>query len=139
MLCFVFKEYPQIRPTNPLYTSQASIAGKTLAAQSGVSRVSRASTMNTVSRRQKYNPNAPRRISDWRWISALAVLLFFPTGVIALGLAFKARTKFEDGFIDEARKLNKRSMLFCIASFLIGVAWILTAFFIMDKWPRTNG
>ena len=95
--------------------------------------------MNTVSRRQKYNPNMPRRISDWRWVGALAVLLFFPTGIIAIGLAIKARTKFEDGFIDEAKKLNKRSLIFCIVSFVCGLAWILTAFFLMDKWPRTNG
>ena len=95
--------------------------------------------MNTVSRRQKYNPNMPRRISDWRWVGALAVLLFFPTGIIAIGLAIKALTKFEDGFIDEAKKLNKRALIFCIVSFVCGLAWILTAFFVMDKWPRTNG
>ncbi len=135
MFQLYLKEYPQIKPTNPLYTSTNTI--KTAA--SAVSRTSRASTMNTVSRRQKYNPNKPRRIYDWRWVSALAVLLFFPTGLIAIGLAIKARTKFEDGFIDQAKVLNKRSFLFCIISFVCGLAWLLTAFFLMDKWPRTNG
>jgi hypothetical protein len=95
--------------------------------------------MNTVSRRQKYNPNAPRRISDYRWVGALAVLLFFPTGLIAIGLAIKARTKFNDGFIDEAKKLNNRAFWICMLSFCFGLAWILTTFFIMDKWPRTYG
>jgi hypothetical protein len=118
-----------------LYTSTATIKTAT----SAVSRNSRASTINTVSRRQKYNPNAPRRIYDWRWVSALAVLLFFPTGLIAIGLAFKARTKFDDGFIDDAKKLNKRAFVMCVISFVTGMGWILTAFFIMDKWPRTNG
>lgn len=132
---FTYSEYPQIKPTNPLYQSTNTI--KTAA--SAVSRTSRASTMNTVSRRQKYNPNKPRRIHDWRWVSALAVLLFFPTGLIAIGLAIKARTKFDDGFIDQAKVLNKRAFLFCIISFTFGVAWLLTAFFLMDKWPRTNG
>ena len=101
--------------------------------------MSRASTMNTVSKRQKYNPNAPRRISDWRWVGALAVLLFFPTGVIAMGLAIKAQTKFHDGFIDEAKKLNYRAFVMCVISFALAVAWILTMFFLVDKWPRTNG
>ena len=136
LICFLLIiEYPQIKPTNPLYTSTNTI--KTAA--SAVSRTSRASTMNTVSRRQKYNPNKPRRINDWRWVSALAVLLFFPTGLIAIGLAIKARTKFEDGFIDQAKVLNKRALLFCIVSFVFGIAWLLTAFFLMDRWPRTNG
>jgi hypothetical protein len=81
----------------------------------------------------------PRRINDWRWVSALAVLLFFPTGLIACGLAFKAQTKFEDGFIDEARKLNKRSFTLCLVSFFLAAVWIMTAFFMMDIWPRTNG
>jgi hypothetical protein len=109
---------------------------KTAGAASVASRVS---TMNTVSRRRKYNPNAPRRISDWRWVAALALLLFFPTGIIAIGLAFKARTKFEDGFIEEAKKLNKRAFIFCVVSFIFALAWILTTFFLVDKWPRTNG
>lgn len=95
--------------------------------------------MNTVSRRQKYNPSAPRRLYDWRWVGALAVLIFFPTGLIAIGLAFKARTKFKDGFIDEAKKLNQRAFTMCVISFCIGVVWIMTAFFLMDRWPRTNG
>jgi hypothetical protein len=69
----------------------------------------------------------------------LAVLLFFPTGIIAFGLSFKARTKFKDGFIEEAKTLNKRAYAFCIISFICGLAWILTAFFLMDRWPRTNG
>ena len=125
-------EYPQIRPTNPLYTSTATI-------KTATSAVSKASTMNTVSRRQKYNPNSPRRIHDWRWVGALAVLCFFPTGIIAIGLAIKARTKFEDGFIDEAKKLNKRALFFCVVSFILGATWILVAFFSMDMWPRTYG
>ncbi|RNA24116.1 hypothetical protein BpHYR1_036716 [Brachionus plicatilis] len=129
---FTYSEYPQIRPTNPLYTSTHTI-------KTSASHASRASTMNTVSRRQKYNPNAPRRLYDWRWVGALAVLLFFPTGIIAFGLAFKARTKFKDGFIDEAKKLNNRAYALCVVSFCLGVAWILTAFFAMDQWPRTNG
>lgn len=129
---FTYSEYPQIRPTNPLYTSTATI-------KTATSAVSRGSTMNTVSRRQKYNPKIPRRINDWRWVSALAVLLFFPTGLIALGLAFKAQTKFDDGFIDDAKKLNKRSFALCCVSFFIGAFWIMFAFFMMDIWPRTNG
>ena len=39
----------------------------------------------------------------------------------------------EDGFIDQAKVLNKRSFLFCIISFVCGLAWLLTAFFLMDK------
>lgn len=132
---FTYSEYPQIRPTNPLYQSTNTIKTAT----SHASRASRASTMNTVSRRQKYNPNAPRRIYDWRWVSALAVLLFFPTGLIAIGLAIKAQIKFNDGFIDESKKLNKRAFIMCIFSFILGLAWILTMFFLVDKWPRTNG
>ena len=115
-----------------MYTSTATI--KTAASVG-----SRGSTINTVSRRQKYNPNAPRRLYDWRWVSALAVLVFFPTGLIAIGLAIKARTKFYDGFIDDAKKLNKRAFILCIASFCLGTGWILAAFFLMDKWPRTYG
>ncbi|CAF0989251.1 unnamed protein product [Brachionus calyciflorus] len=129
---FTYSEYPQIRPTNPLYTSTHTI--KTQA-----SHASRASTMNTVSRRQKYNPNSPRRLYDWRWVGALAALIFFPSGLIAFGLAFKARTKFKDGFIDEAKKLNNRAYALCVVSFCLGAVWIMTAFFMMDKWPRTNG
>lgn len=135
---FTYSEYPQIRPTNPLYQSTATI--KTATSHiSRASRNSRASTMNTVSKRQKYNPNMPRRINDWRWVGALAVLLFFPTGLIAIGLAIKAQTKFNDGFIDEAKKLNKRAFVMCIISFVIGTAWLLTVFFLVDKWPRTYG
>ena len=115
-----------------MYTSTATI-------KTATSAVSRGSTMNTVSRRQKYNPNQPRRIKDYRWIGALACLLFFPTGIIAVGLAFKAKTKFHDGFIDESKKLNRRAFTFCVISFICAVAWILTVFFIVDKWPRTNG
>jgi hypothetical protein len=129
---FTYSEYPQIRPTNPLYTSTATI-------KTSGSAMSRGTTINTVSRRQKYNPKAPRRIYDWRWTGALAALLFFPTGLIALGLAFKARTKFDDGFIDDAKKLNKRAFNLCLVSFFFAAAWLLTAFFLMDIWPRTNG
>lgn len=129
---FTYSEYPQIRPTNPLYTSTATI-------KTGTSAVSRGTTLNTVSRRQKYNPNQPRRIKDWRWASALATLLFFPTGLIALGLAIKAQTKFGDGFIDEAKKLNKRAFAILVFSFICAFVWLLVAFFFMDKWPRTYG
>ena len=75
MFCFI--EYPQIRPTNPLYTSTATI-------KTHVSASSHGSTINTVSRRSKFNPAAPKPIHDWRWLSALAILLFFPTGIITL-------------------------------------------------------
>lgn len=125
-------EYPQIRPTNPLYTSTHTI-------KTGTSAVSRGTTLNTVSRRQKYNPNKPRPLHDWRWTAALAVLLFFPTGLIALGLAIKAQTKFADGFIDEAKKLNKRAFAILILSFILAFVWIMVAFFMIDKWPRTYG
>lgn len=132
---FTYSEYPQIKPTNPLYNSTNTL--KTAASQA--SRASRASTMNTVSRRQKYNPNQPRRIQDLRWTSALAVLFFFPSGLISLGLAIKAQTKFNDGFIDEAKKLNRRAFIVSSLSFFFGAVWILTMFFLVDKWPRTNG
>lgn len=135
---FTYSEYPQIRPTNPLYQSTNTIKTAT-SHVSRASRTSKASTMNTVSRRQKYNPNAPRRIYDWRWASALAALIFFPTGLIALGLAIKAQTKFNDGFIDESKKLNHRAFVILVISFILGLAWILTMFFLVDPWPRTNG
>jgi hypothetical protein len=121
-----------VRPTNPLYTSTATI-------KTHASAVSRGSTLNTVSRREKYNPAAPRRLHDWRWLSGLSTLLFFPTGLLALGLAIKARSKFRDGFINEAKKLNKRSVTLCIISILCGLAWLLGLFFGVDRWPRTNG
>jgi hypothetical protein len=67
------------------------------------------------------------------------VLFFFPTGLIALGLAIKAQTRFTDGFIAEAKKLNKRSFWLCIVSFVFGIGWLFGLFFGTDKWPRTNG
>jgi hypothetical protein len=35
--------------------------------------------------------------------------------------------------------LNKRSFALCLVSFFLGAVWIMTAFFMMDIWPRTNG
>jgi hypothetical protein len=35
-----------------------------------------------VTRRQKFDPQAPRRPSDWRLFAILCIILFFPTGML---------------------------------------------------------
>jgi hypothetical protein len=146
-------EYPQVRPTNPLYSSTFTI--RTLS--SAVSNAS--STATVVERRKKFDPRLPKRPSDWRWFAVLCIFLFPPTGknqlrnmifnrilfflfcvgLIAFGLARKAQVKCKDGFLDEARKLNKRALILCIASVICGVALLLGFFYGFDSWPRSNG
>jgi len=88
---------------------------------------------------KKFDPQLPKRPSDWRWFSVLCIFLFPPTGLIAFGLARKAQVKCRDGFLDESRKLNKRALTLCIISVMCGVALILGFFYGLDSWPRTNG
>lgn len=63
----------------------------------------------------------------------------FSKGIVAFGLAYKAQTKFRDGFIDESRKLNKRALTLCIISIICGISTGLALLFSFDAWPRTNG
>jgi hypothetical protein len=72
-ILFLFKEYPQVRPTNPLYTSHSIV--KTQSSNSK-------SSATLVNRRQKFDPQAPRRPSDWRWLAILCIILFFPLGML---------------------------------------------------------
>ncbi|CAF0732538.1 unnamed protein product [Didymodactylos carnosus] len=129
-----YSAYPQVRPTNPLYASQS-----TLKTQGSNGRGSSKSSATLVTRRQKFDPQAPRRPSDWRWLAILCVILFFPTGLFAFAFARKAQNKFHDGFVPESHKLNKRALILCIVSILCGVALIIGLLFAFDAWPRTNG
>lgn len=68
------------------------------------------------------------------------IVIFFPvSGILAFCLALKAQIKYEDGFLDEARKLNKRALVLSIVSVICGVAVILGCFYGLDSWPRSNG
>ena len=73
LYCPVLKEYPQVRPTNPLYSSQSTIKTPTIKSKSSA---------KLVDRRQKFDPQAPRRPSDWRWLAILCIFLFFPLGML---------------------------------------------------------
>ncbi|CAF2391727.1 unnamed protein product [Rotaria sp. Silwood2] len=148
-----YSEYPQVRPTNPLYSSTFTI--RTFS--SGISNAS--STATVVERRKKFDPQLPKRPNDWRWFAVLCIFLFPPTGkmqilnklipngfifyyclgIMAFCLARKAQIKCKDGFLDESRKLNKRALALCIISVICGVALILGFFYAMDSWPRSNG
>lgn len=76
---FSFAEYPQVRPTNPLYSSQSTL--KTLGSNPAAPGLpSSKSSATLVNRRQKFDPQAPRRPSDWRWLAILCIVLFFPLG-----------------------------------------------------------
>lgn len=72
-ILFPRKEYPQVRPTNPLYSSQSTIKTPTIKSRSSAT---------LVDRRQKFDPQAPRRPSDWRWLAILCIFLFFPLGML---------------------------------------------------------
>ncbi len=74
------KEYPQVRPTNPLYSSQSTIRTQGSNPQAGVVPSSKSSAA-LVNRRQKFDPQAPRRPADWRWLGILCIILFFPLGM----------------------------------------------------------
>jgi len=67
------KEYPQVRPTNPLYYSSSIVKTQTSNSRSSAT---------LVNRRQKFDPQAPRRPSDWRWLAILCIILFFPLGML---------------------------------------------------------
>ncbi|CAF1290875.1 unnamed protein product [Adineta steineri] len=125
-----YSEYPQVRPTNPLYASQSTVKTPTLNSRS---------TATLVDRRQKFDPQAPRRPSDWRWLAILCIILFCPLGLFAFAFAYKAQDRFRHGFITEANKFNKRALILCILSILSGVALIIGLLFGFDAWPRTNG
>jgi len=130
------KEYPQVRATNPLYTSRSTI--KTQSISTPHSSTSRTSA-TLVNRRQKFDPQAPRRPSDWRWLAILCIILFFPLGLFAYAFARKAQLKFRDGFLFDAQKFNRRALILCILSILCGVTLIIGLLFGFDAWPRTNG
>jgi hypothetical protein len=70
---FVYIEYPQVRPTNPLYTSRSTVKTQS-------SNLKSSATL--VNRRQKFDPQAPRRPSDWQWLAILCIILFFPIGML---------------------------------------------------------
>ncbi|CAF1311700.1 unnamed protein product [Adineta ricciae] len=133
-----YSEYPQVRPTNPLYSSQSTI--RTQGSQPHANgAVSSKSSATLVNRRQKFDPQAPRRPSDWRWLAILCIILFFPLGLFAFAFARKAQNKFRDGFVIESHTLNKRALVLCIISILCGIALIIGLLFGFDAWPRTNG
>ncbi|CAF0922741.1 unnamed protein product [Rotaria sordida] len=134
-----YAEYPQVRPTNPLYSSQSTIRthGSNAQAIGGVP--SSKSSATLVNRRQKFDPQAPRRPSDWRWLAILCIILFFPLGLFAFAFARKAQSKFRDGFVMDSHKLNKRALILCILSIICGIALIIGLLFGFDAWPRTNG
>jgi hypothetical protein len=113
------------------------------------------SSATLVNRCQKFDPQAPRRPSDWRWLSILCIILFFPLGMLtqllislfnelliglfAFAFARKAQHKFRNGFITDAQKLNTRALILCILSILCGIGLIIGLLFGFDSWPRTNG
>jgi hypothetical protein len=82
---FCFEEYPQVRPTNPLYSSQSTLKTQGSNPQAGGAPSSKSSA-TLVNRRQKFDPQAPRRPSDWRWLGILCIILFFPLGMFILYL-----------------------------------------------------
>ncbi|CAF3725352.1 unnamed protein product [Rotaria sp. Silwood1] len=130
-----YLEYPQIRPTNPFYLSQSTFK---IQGSNPLSSVSKSSA-TLVNRRQKFDPQAPRRPSDWRWLSILCIILFFPLGLFAFAFARKAQIKFRNGFILDSHKLNNYALILCILSILCGIALIIGLLFGFDAWPRTNG
>ncbi len=75
---FILKEYPQVQPTNPLYSSRSTV--KTQGSSPHESNTRSSATL--VNRRQKFDPQAPRRPSDWRWLAILCIILFFPLGML---------------------------------------------------------
>lgn len=133
-----YAEYPQVRSTNPLYSSQSTIKTQGSNPRAGIVPSSKSSA-TLVNRRQKFDPQAPRRPSDWRWLAILCIILFFPTGLFAFAFATKAQRKFRDGFVAESHQLNKRALILCIVSILCGIAMIIGLLFGFDAWPRTNG
>ncbi|CAF3477275.1 unnamed protein product [Adineta steineri] len=133
-----YSEYPQVRPTNPLYSSQSTIRTQGSNPHAAGASSSKSSA-TLVNRRQKFDPQAPRRPSDWRWLAILCVILFFPLGLFAFAFARKAQNKFRDGFVMDSHKLNKRALILCILSILCGIALIIGLLFGFDAWPRTNG
>ncbi len=75
---FLFEEYPQVQPTNPFYSSRSTV--KTQGSSSHASNSRSSATL--VNRRQKFDPQAPRRPSDWRLLAILCIILFFPIGML---------------------------------------------------------
>ncbi|CAF1156895.1 unnamed protein product [Rotaria magnacalcarata] len=130
-----FSEYPQVRPTNPLYSSQSIFNTQGFNPLASVAK----SSATLVNRRQKFDPQAPRRPSDWRWLAVLCIMLFFPTGLLAFAFSHKAQIKFRNGFIIDSNKLNNRALILCIISILCGITLIIGLLFGFDAWPRTNG
>ncbi|CAF2837590.1 unnamed protein product [Rotaria sp. Silwood2] len=130
-----YLEYPQVRPTNPLYLSQSTFKTQGSNPLPSVSK----SSATLVNRRQKFDPQAPRRPSDWRWLAILCIILFFPLGLFAFAFARKSQIKFRNGFIIDSHKLNNYALIFCILSILCGIALIIGLLFGFDAWPRTNG
>ncbi|KAI3388533.1 hypothetical protein SNEBB_008878 [Seison nebaliae] len=136
-----YSHYPQVRPTNPLYSSNMTIATLKTGVSAGtyMSRGSLASSITSSRmRKRKFDPNLPAPPSDWRWFASLCILLFFPTGIIAFLFALKAKRKYEDGFISVSYKLSRMSFIFCGLSFVGGLTWILTVFYILEPWSRAN-
>lgn len=70
------EEYPQVRPTNPLYSSTFSLRSHS----SAISNLSKTSTV--VERRKKFDPHTPKHPDDWRWFAMLCILLFPFTGIL---------------------------------------------------------
>ena len=129
---------------------------KTLGSNQGAPRAPSSKTSATlVNRRQKFDPQAPRRPSDWRWLAILCIILFFPlgkystesninlillvSGLFAFAFATKAQRKFRDGFVVESHQLNKRALILSILSILCGIALFIGLLFGFDAWPRSNG
>ncbi|CAF1566081.1 unnamed protein product [Rotaria sp. Silwood1] len=124
-----YAEYPQVRPTNPLYSSQSTIGTRGSNPQIVGGVPSSKSSATLVNRRQKFDPQAPRRPSDWRWLAILCIILFFPLGLFAFAFARKAQNKFRDGFVMDSHKLNKRALILCILSIICGIALIIGLLF----------
>lgn len=105
---FLFQEYPQVRPTNPIYSSQSTLRtqGSNPAPMRGVP--SSKSSATLVNRRQKFDPQAPRRPSDWRWLAILCIILFFP-----LGLSQKFTFHLFFRFENSSRSFRSFRFCFC--------------------------
>ncbi|KAI3378122.1 hypothetical protein SNEBB_005759 [Seison nebaliae] len=135
-----YSNYPKVRPNNPIYHG-SSTGSKTNSKSSVFKQSTIITDLRPVTKPTTYDIRTQnfRRVpppADYRCLSFLAILMFFPLGIPGFLYAKKARRKYNDGFVKESHRFSKLSLICIILAICCGLVWIFGIAFGLEPWQR---